>query len=345
MFDWKKLSPHLPLDDSDAAYVERPVDGAARLATKIRAGLGPVVVTGPVGCGKSTELARASALLASDYTSILTRLDRIQNLRATGEKPDLVVNVIVEAVVRDFERRASLAKLQGSNQDRLLMGLRSLKSVRGGRDVVLLYDGLEKMRAEVASAVVREFLELRHEARLVLVVPPSLVIGPDTYALSSEDVRVFSIRVIPPGSGTGEGERFLKTVAMRRLGVSQLPPDLEKVFDAAVLASGGLPRTFLQFLQDAAGYASIEQRAYPSHEDLRNALQDHAESIQRLLREGDRDALRLANGTDGLEMQLERRLRLLSQGVLLEYATPSGRSMVMQHPLTNPNILKMLGLA
>ena len=68
------------------------------------------------------------------------------------------------------------------------------------------------------------------------------------------------------------------------------------------------------------------------------------ESFQHLLREGDRKALNEANGTDGLEVSLERRLRLLSHGILLEYSGPEGQPVVQQHPLTRPTILKELGL-
>jgi hypothetical protein len=344
-FDWKKLSPHVPVKRGDDAYVERPFDGGERLAMKVRAGLGPVAVAGPVGCGKSTEVASAKELLTTDYAAMLLQLDRTENLRLTDD-PDLAVTVVMEAFSKELKRPGFVDMWRRNARDALLDGLRSMKAAQGKLGVAVLFDGLEKMRPESALAVVRQLLALRDEARFVFVVPSSLVTGPETYLLSSEDVRVFPIRAVPVGvSVRKEGENFLKEIARRRLGVAQLPPELTPVFDRAALASGGLPRAFLQILQDAAGYASLEQREAPSPEDLRNALQDHAESIRRLLREGDLAALYHAHDTDGLEVPLERRLRLLSHGILLEYSGQSGRSVVRRHPLTDPELLKVLGLA
>ncbi len=343
-FDWKKLSPHLPVKRGDDVYVERPFDGGERLAMKVRAGLGPIAVAGPVGCGKSTELASANALLAADYLALLVQLDRVENLRQTND-PALAVPLVNESFLAGFEAVGLPVRRDRSFRDSILECLRTLKAAQARAGVAVLFDGLEKMRPEIAFVVVREFLELREEVRLVFVVPPSLVTGPETYLLSSEDVRVFPIRAVPVNvSARREGETFLKEIARRRLGVAQLPPELTPIFDRAALASGGLPRAFLQILQDAAGYAALEQRNTPSQEDLRNALQDHAESIRRLLREGDQSALAQANDTDGLEVPLERRLRLLSHGILLEYPDPSGRAVVRRHPLTDSNMLKFLGL-
>ncbi len=233
----------------------------------------------------------------------------------------------------------------GGNLDEILVRVRNFKKRVKSREVAFLFDGLEKMQAQDAFSTVKSILSLREEVKLIIVVPLALVTGPETYALSSEGVRVFSIRAVPVGQHSREGEQFLKDIAMQKLGVTELPPGLDEIFELAARASGGLARTFLQILQDAAGYAALEQRDSPAREDLRNAVQDHMESFQRLLREGDRKALSEANGSDGLEVPLERRLRLLSHGILLEYSGPEGQAVVQQHPLTRPTILKELGLA
>lgn len=340
--DWKRLSPHLPVAKGDAAYVKRPFDGAERLAMKVRAGIGPIAVAGPVGCGKSTELAAAAALLEPDFTVLLLQLDRLRNLRLQdvldGE------TFVMGALIGESNALGYISS-NLYTRDEALRGLRALKAARGERELVLLLDGLEKMPAERASEAVAGLMGLRDEAKLVLVVPPSLVTGPDSYALSSADVKLFPIRAVPVEQDFAQAGRFLKEIAARRLGLSTIPSGLDPVVNKAITASGGLPRLFLQILQDAAGYASLEERTWPSEEDLRNALQDHAESFQRLMREGDAAALAQANGTDGLEIPLERRLRLISHGLLLEYPVPGGRPVVRQHPLTKPHLLKVFDLS
>jgi hypothetical protein len=103
------------------------------------------------------------------------------------------------------------------------------------------------------------------------------------------------------------------------MGIVQGTPELAHVLDRAAEASGGIPRTFLQLVMDAATYARLSNREMPSMDDLRDAMNDHAESLRRLLNKGDVAALREADGTDGLEVDPERRLRFLTHGLLLEY--------------------------
>jgi len=345
MFDWKKLSPHLPVAEDEPTYVPRPFDdGAARLAMKLRANIGPVAVAGPVGCGKSTELAATVKLLMPDIVGVPMRLDRLENLRL-ADAEDIsrgTGRALIEAAGKHFHERN---KKVDSLFDKALVGVREFKEKVKPREVAYLYDGMEKMQPQAAFLAVKSALSLREEVRIVCVVPLELVTGPESYALISEGVRLFPIRAVPVGQHSREGERFLKSIAMQKLGVTELPAELDEIFELTAKASGGLARTFLQILQDAAGYAALEQREAPSQEDLRNAVQDHMESFLRLLREGDRKALNEANGTDGLEVPLERRLRLLSHGILLEYPGPEGQTVVQQHPLTRPSLLKELGLA
>lgn len=391
--DWKKLAPHEPVARREvvtseqggafehyvpgmSVYVERPFDGGARLAQRIRAGLGPLAVAGAFGSGKSTELAMAARALEQEFAVVLARLDRASNLRSSTasdmDRPleawvriladSLVLQGVgvvllevaqargipIEPLLRDALSREPHqggmgAGLGGwmSSEDAFLQMLRLLKGA-APKGVVILVDGLEKADQSVALAAVRLLLSFRDEASLVFVVPSALVTGPGTYSLSSDGVRLFPIRAIPVNRP--EGTRFLKAIAMKRLGLTELSVELDSLFTTAARASGGLPRMFLQLLQDAAGYASLEQREIPAREDLRNAVMDHIESVQRLLREGDREALSAAQGSDGSEVQLERRLRLISQGLLLEYPTTDGRVEVSEHPLVGRHALQELGL-
>ncbi len=79
--DWKALMPHRPLDPGDAAYVDRPADGGRAIADLVIAGKSTVLVAGPVGVGKSTELAAAAQGLQADRVVCLAPLDRWENMR------------------------------------------------------------------------------------------------------------------------------------------------------------------------------------------------------------------------------------------------------------------------
>jgi hypothetical protein len=129
------------------------------------------------------------------------------------------------------------------------------------------------------------------------------------------------VQVQDEGGVSGrEGRGFLKAIVYRRLEIDPAAaPRLDPVLECAAEASGGVPRAFLQLVLDAAMYARLAEREWPTLEDLGEAMHDHAESLRRLLVKGDVDALRAADGTDGLEVESERRLRFLSHGLLLEY--------------------------
>ena len=236
MFDWKKLSPHLPVAENEPTYVPRPFDdGAARLAMKVRANIGPIAIAGPVGCGKSTELAATVRLLAPDVAGVMVRLDRYENLRV----PDVedITRGTGRALIEFANRSFQMAGLeQGSLPDDAIVHLRELKEKVKPIELALLCDGLEKMQAHAAFLLVKGLLSLRKEVRVAVVVPLALVTGPESYALSSEGVRLFPIRAVPVGQHSREGERFLKSIAMQKLGVTELPAELDDIFELAAKA-------------------------------------------------------------------------------------------------------------
>ena len=326
--DWKRLSPHLPLEVGDERYIERPWNGGARLAALIKAGLGPVAIAGPVGVGKSTELAAAANALREELAVLFLPLDRLLDMRALRGAD--ILRAVVQLIDKDLGIERSPSYIEFST-DRAISEIRDFARCHKKPRATLLVDGIEKCPEPAARRAVETTLDLSAEADLVVVVPAMLVTGPAGHQLLTHVKRVFPIRPIPQ---TDEGTKFLLEMVRRRLGGAGYPQGEEfvAVLSAAAAKSGGIPRIFLQLVQDAAGFASLNDRDLPTLADLADAIQDHQDSLRRLLRQGDREALREADGSDGIEMELERRVRLLSHGLLLEYEE-EGRPVVHPHPL------------
>jgi hypothetical protein len=108
----------------------------------------------------------------------------------------------------------------------------------------------------------------------------------------------------------------------------------------ACKASGGIPRVFLQLSADAGTYARVKRGAtWPDDSDLSDAIVDQQDSFRRALLPGDTQAIMAVDGTDGRELDLERRVRLLAQGILLERIR-DGRVSVEIHPLVVNAVVK-----
>lgn len=306
---WKALSPHRPLAEGDARYVPRTDKGGGEyLARLIAASPENIVIVGPAGIGKSTELAHAAARL--ETRSALVQIDKLLNLR-TASRDDMLAALITK-LDQVFPTPSGYS--QGTRfspgappEDRFIGLLRRLDSF------ILLLDGLEKAIDEPARGLVQLLFERTEHLRTVVVLPPSLVIGPSGYLMTSQS-RVFPVRPpIDPGP-------FLLDILSRRLQLSVWPEEFGALVKGAIDLSGGVPRLFLQLLLNAGTNAALAGREWPSPEDFQDAVRIQAESLALLLRDGDRDVLRgveiLNNG--GVDIPLERRLRLLSHGLLLE---------------------------
>jgi hypothetical protein len=200
--------------------------------------------------------------------------------------------------------------------------LREMRAASSEKPAALFCDGLESYPADQVHEVLDALLSFRAEAMLVVVVPTALVYGPTSYDVLST-FKLFPVRPVPVRDEAAvsgkEGREFLREVVARQVGALPRLPELDMVLDGAAEASGGIPRTFLQIVRDIATQAHLGGRRWPTLDDLRHAVNDHAENLRRLLVKGDLDAIRAADGTDGVEVDAERRVRLLTQGLLLEY--------------------------
>lgn len=338
---WSKLSPHRPLRPGDPLHVHRPADGGERVAEWIRAGADTVAIAGPVGSGKSSELAWAASRLQSNFVVVQVPLDRLLDMRRVTEE-DVFVQVagrvaeVAQTALRiplsePLRQRLAHAdaplpppgKLASPGRDLLLNALREVADQSRQGALVLLLDGLEKCDAESALGVVGALLEVRHETPIVFVAPYPLVVGSGAHDLVASIDRFFFVRAVPVRRDQGErgekGRAFLKEIVRVRLGLPALPDDLAGLLDQAAEASGGVPRSFLQLVRAASQHAALEDRDTLTEDDLRTGMREHTENLERELIDGDIDQLRMADGTSGVEVPEERRLRLLIHGLLLEY--------------------------
>jgi hypothetical protein len=353
---WEALDPHRPLPGGDRRYLPRPWGGADRLVTLVKHRLTPIAVTGPGGTGKTTELAQALAQLDSDRVMALSiAVDQI-----LSDVRDLTPPVLQYGIAQGIIDQYVLMERGEQPSDGLIKDLRAsnpLFPARHGRQVphaelvatcareverclgvdrlVILLDGLDRAPPDVAHEAVAALLQIVVGLDLVVVVAPAVANGPDANELLSR-MRVFEVSPVPVREVEGlpwqEGRKFLADLAMRRLGLFEMPPEIAPVIEAAAVASGGMVRTFLQLVHDAAGFASIEGRPWPTVADLQPAVTDLAEGMRRLLAAGDVRALGEADGTNGLEVPGDRRLRFLSQALLLQYGSGAD-TMVYVHPL------------
>lgn len=303
----ERLRPHRPLDPGDSLYVPRG-DGAPRIVKALQGS--PVVgVVGPTGVGKSTELAQVVATLRqAGRPAAHVPLDRHHNMRALT-----VDQLYVELASAVRGRRLESTSTTFRNE--LLLAMREAR----GRPV-LVVDGLEKAPPSHGHALLEALGELAAEADVVAVVPWYGAYGPTAMQVMADQERILALRALDPS----QNANFLRQLATNRLGFLEWFA-FDDLLRRAIPLSGGLPRTFLQLLADAIVYGANEA-------GLASAVRDQQDSLRRSLLPGDADAIRHAEGTDGREIELDRRVRLMASGLLLEREV-SGKVALEPHPL------------
>ncbi len=376
--DWKALAPHRPVPPGDQGYVERPGYGGNRIAAMILSGQATVLLAGPLGVGKSTELARAADVLRRSRVACLVQLgmDRGENMHSVTEEQVLlhlagsVAHVAIEGFGIDLSpelrmglvaRGALPSELLGGAGGSVLSGSAgtiasaTLDEVarKSQRAVTLLIDGLEKTPEEPARRVFDALSRLPDHAEIVLVVPSDATFGPAAKEVVRPGEKLMVLRPLEVESEAGAaGRKFLARIVaqrlelavdafdeevsatrvrLRALGVG-VPAHMPVLLASAAAWSGGVPRTFLQLVADAATNANLDRGdEWPLQEDLAAAVHDQIEMVRRLLLPGDADAVRVAHGTDGRELALAAKLRLVRNAILVERARGRGMRLVM-HP-------------
>jgi hypothetical protein len=374
--DWKALKPHVPLSPGATEYVERTGSAGDEISQWILADRSPLLVGGPAGVGKSTELARAAELLQPDRVACLVQLDRFENMRRlTADRMRLRIAQKVGYLAQELLHLPLSASLKNA-LDKVNANLHGesvtheatpsvllnvalteiMRSSRQGR-VTLLLDGLEKVPQGPESLDLFEALaSIRDEVELVVVIPWHAAFGPQAETVIRTGERFIAVRALDVQRDAGEpGREFLRKILLQRLHwpEGELDPSAAVGTEGASLAeararvaakrnlvndairwSGGLPRVFLQLLADAGSYAKLRRSApWPIVEDLNDACADQIDSFRRLLLPGDVDAIRSAAGTNGSELELDRKIRLMAHGILLERLR-NGARVLDVHPLS-----------
>jgi hypothetical protein len=351
MIDWRKLQPGRVLEPGSPDYAWRPEswNGAPRLVALLNAGMGPLVITGPPGSGKSTELAAAVAELRKTGLPLFVRLEQHLDLRQASRDQVLVALVraiIVQLAERKFQPSAALkSSLQqvantslGARAEAAEVLLRLIRElrVRSRQRLTLIIDGFDQCEALLARSLAEAVRPLASAVALAVVVAPSAVTGPearqtlDTYRLIPVGPAPLVLEL--PGTAAVEAWKFLSAIATQRLGLQAWPENIDRYAYKAALCSGGLARSFLQFLQDAAAFSLMAQHRRIMRGDMRLTYRQNHERAMRLLRDGDLPALERCKNTNGVDLPLDTRRRLLDLGLLLEFDS-DGKTIALPHPI------------
>jgi hypothetical protein len=352
--DWKLLAPHKPVELGSPLYVVPPLQ--TTLADWVLAGSSAILLGGPAGVGKSSDLAHAASLLQAQRVACFVPLDRWENMRAlTPEKLALRLAARLVQVATQLLKLPVSAALQdsvgGPFGDLKGFGVKGVdhfvatsrvvlhqaiqevtRLSRQGR-ITFLIDGLEKVPPGADSALLFDELGLLPDSvDVVVVVPWHVTFGTRPDAIVRVGERFCPLRAFEvSGVNAFAGQDFLHEIVKRRVGEGAVQMDL---LISAGHWSGGLPRTFLQLLSDAASYARLSGGDGPSRNSLESAVLDQQDSFRRLLMPGDTEAIRAAIGTDGRELELTRKVRLMAHGMLLERSRD--RTTVLElHPLAD----------
>jgi hypothetical protein len=246
--DWTLLAPHRPLDPGSLAYLPAPGQNADSIADWVLAGGSTVLVGGPAGVGKSTELAQVPQRLHDHRVACLVAVDRSENMRRIT--PDRLyfriasslVNVAVSqlglpvsddlrAMVRNSgilaDRRIdeSLVKeYEVAASDVIHFALHEVSRLAWQRRVTLVIDGLEKVQdVHLALDLFEALAELPDSVDIVTVVPWHVAFGARAAEpLVRRGERFFSIRAPEVEGPNGQaGMTFLRHLALRRLGLPE----------------------------------------------------------------------------------------------------------------------------
>lgn len=348
--DWRLLAPHRPLSPGDDAYVPRPANGGDAIAAWVVAGGTTVLVNGPTGVGKSTELAQAARALQSSRAACLVQVDRMANMHRLSA--DRLMQLITQRLVAFAREELHLPvsddltlaptglsdeqPFQISGLGGVRVAVAEIARLSQQERVALLIDGLEKLLPGPGAREIFDALsQLPELVDLVVVIPWHAALGGGTEPILRAGERLHHVTALDtsgPEAGT-TAEFFARVIARRLRNIASLPEPIFPLLARAFKSSGGILRVYLQLMADAGTYARVKRGAdWPDGQDLSDAIADQEASFRRALLRGDTKAITAVLNTDGRELDIERRVRLLAQGIVLERIR-DGRVSLEVHPL------------
>lgn len=269
----RELRFTMPLPDTDPRYVQRRDALGQRLLNRVMVPSAKrLLLAGPAGCGKSTELRQIGLLAATRYKVVLCPCDRDLDLHRLSRRSLLdyaIARVFDECeskklsadIVRDVRRSLrgtdtahgtiSIKLMLGSMADELpvdddfraaTLARLCAEIARTTTQVLLLLDGLEKVPTDLLNEIVLDgFVRspALAECQSLIVIPHWSVYGWRAQRLY-EDTEVFEISV-------DEDSSFVVEVLERRASGAFQPDALREV----ARLSGGLVRDGLQLGHNA----------------------------------------------------------------------------------------------
>jgi AAA ATPase domain len=281
-----KLRYTTPLGEGDPGYVSRPDDLGQKVLGRVMApGTHRLLLGGPAGCGKSTEILRINRLAQADYTVVICPCDRDLDLyklelvtlvryltwrilfvatTVVSQKLTLTPEIMREALAcigaptlllpspRMFFAGAG-GKASDVDPARLFDTFSRLLSEieRGFKPVLLLVDGLEKVPPSLREETLGNFVRspLLDGCQTVIVVPLWTLYGKDSMEFYP-DVEVLRIGLEDQASSA-----FVHEIVEKRAG----PVFVGAALNLLAAFSGGLPRDGLQLAWRACREAMDER--------------------------------------------------------------------------------------
>lgn len=352
----KELGFTSPLRTEDTRYVIRQDALGRQLLNRLRAPTAPTLLLGgPAGCGKSTELLHIQSELQQDFAVFLCPCDRDLDLYRLKEitlyryvlwrvlslcQSNLAPALqLTKEIIAEIHTRIGTQEMRmerpylffstepvpeaGRDPDALSQTLHRLLSEIGRfKPVLLLLDGLEKVPASTFSEAVAPFA--RSPALLscqtMLVLPSWSLHGWESPA-QWQNVEVVEIPIVTEGT-------FVRDVIVRRAG---------DILDAVALhhlnfSHGGVVRDGLQLAASAVRFALDEGVAKVTLSHAAKAVDEMRVTYKRIFSD-DLDRARrflnfvMINGE--LPPDPEWRTRMLASGAVL--LKPGGTFFV--HPV------------
>lgn len=339
-----------PLREGDPSYIPRPDGLGEQILNRVMVpGMHRLLLGGPAGSGKSTELLQIYRLAHPRYTVVVCPCDRELDLYKLDVETlvrYLVWRILFVANNTDLSQKLSLtpeitrdALECVGTQTVVLQNARMFFAGPGSKapevsptrlfdtfsrlvseiekshlPVLLLIDGLEKVPPHRRESTLGEFVRspVLDGCQAVIVVPLWTLYGKDSMEFYP-DVEVLRVSV-------EEDTSFVRAIIAKRAGTVFEEDALESV----ALFSGGLPRDGLQIAWQACRIAMDERTSEKVHKShVWRALEAIEQSFEAVLSDNPERAktfLAVVRDTGRLSGDPEVRDLLLGHGIILPEA-------------------------